>query len=273
MTDRIILMRHFKDQDNLLFQNNSSLEADELKKAEVVASEISEIAINTGFQEVHFITSDKIRAESTSAVVAQKIPILLNVTCEVDSRIREIDQGSYLLPKEYKPGDHFQVLQDAWSIFFTETFTEGNLYYNFGDPIKLEDCGYKYPEIAEHFDKYGESQLDFSIRFYSFLSDLCKKYHNDSGTLPIVVTHQALVARFFEMGYIINKIKNHDLPQPNLGSIPLLEWNTFQELKNTDNMFIDFGRFKSMSLSEVTDFTVSLDEEIDYLKLLKEKHE
>lgn len=176
MAERIIAVRHFQEQDNLLYLNDSPVMETELPKAISVASEISDRAREGGFSQIHILTSSKKRTEVTAVEVAKEIGTTFPVTIRIDGRIRTIDQGKYILPEGYKPGDYFQPLQDAWAIFLEETFGEGNLWYRFGDPVTNVDGTCKYPQLVGHFDKYGENQIEFSLRFYSFLVDLCRKY-------------------------------------------------------------------------------------------------
>ena len=269
MVERVMVMRHFRDQDNLFYENNSPVVEDELLRVESIAAEIAHHATENGFTSVHMITSNKARAEMTTKAVANRVALFLPATYEVDPRIRELDQGKYILPEGYKPSDYFQPLQDAWSIFFEETFSEENISCRFGDPLLLDNGNFKYPQIAGVFEKYGENQTEFSIRFYSFLSDLCTRFHDSPGVLPIIVTHQALAARISEVGYVMSKIKNGSLTRPIPGSMPKLEWEAFQEIKDNSEMFVEFGGIAMASLSDITEFTDILNSEGNHLRSLQ----
>lgn len=269
MTERVVLIRHFQDQDNLLYQNDSPIVENELPKARIAAVEISDSTKEMGFSQIHILASNKKRAEITAREVAREMGFVFPVTTEIDQRIREIDQGTYLLPEGYKPGDYYQPLQDAWKVFFKETFKEGNLWYRFGDPMSNEDGSYKHPELAGYFKKHGENQIEFSIRFYSFIVDLCQRFNNQKDILPIVVTHQALTARFAEITRIAEKVKSGTLTEVNPGKLPLLEWNQFEEVKDDKSMFIEFGGVATFPLTDLYDFVDTLNSEVEYLKSLQ----
>ena len=272
MVERIMVMRHFKDQDNLFYENNSPVVEDELLRVKNIAAEIAYRATEDGFNSINLITSNKARAEMTTRAVANRVALFLPTTYEIDTRIRELDQGKYVLPGGYKPGDHFQPLQDAWGIFFKETFSEENILYRFGDPVSLEDGSFKYPQIAGAFEECGENQIEFSIRFYSFISDLCGRFGNSPEALPLVVTHQALAARIAELGHIMNKLKNNDIERPIPGSMPRLEWQAFQEIRDNTEMFIEFGGIATMGLSDAAKFVDILNSEVNHLRSLQTKN-
>jgi len=268
MTERIIVMRHLQDVDDLSFKNDSPLLENETARVKIIAQEVSRRAIDLGVRQVSMVTSSKTRAMSTTCAVANHVSQRVSTYFRVDNRIREIDQGKYQLPHGYQPGDNFQPLRDAWSVFFNETFVENNLRYRFGDPVKHPDSSVKHPEIEGYFLEYGENQIEFSIRFYSFLSYFCKEFHNKPDILPLVVTHQSLVARIAETEHIMDQIKNGSMTRPELGTLPLLEWDAFQQLNNQEEMLVEFGGITSSDLSTVTEFTDILDSEVAHLKSL-----
>lgn len=272
MTKEVILMRHLQDEDNLLVGgNDAGLMEAELPKARHTAVEILKRSKESNFEQIFIFSSSKKRAELTAREVGKELGNEFPVVIEVDSRIREIDQGDYILPAGYKPGDRFQVLQDAWLNFFKETFENENLDYRFGNPLKKVNGGYKYPGIAGHFRSYGENQVEFSIRFYSFIADLCDRFRGQEKLLPIVVTHQAMTARFAEIIKIAEKVKSGQIAQIKPGTMPLLEWQQFEEINSDRDVFIEFGGVTTFPLSELYDFTDILKSEINYLKELQNK--
>lgn len=268
MSEKLVLVRHFQDQDNLFYKNDSPIEQSELLKAGAIAQEIVTQTTEKGFSCIHIVASHKKRAEMTAVEIARRIGDTIPVTVETDSRIRELDHGQYILPKDYKPGDYFPPLQDAWKAFFKETFGEEDIWYRFGDPIATTG-GYKYPELASHFSKYGENQLEFSIRFYSFLADFCLDYQDKKDVLPVVVTHQALTARVAEVARIAEKVKSGSITTVTQGKLPLLEWEQYQELSGNKNVFIEFGGLTTISLIDLYDFVDFLVSEHEYLKTLR----
>lgn len=265
MPERIMFMRHLQDQDNLFYQNNSPVLPHELNRAGDIAREIAINAKQAGFDHIHFITSSKSRAAMTANEISNRARLYVNTSLEYDERIRELDQGKYVLPKDYKPGDNFQPLKDAWLIFFDETFKSENLWYRFGNPVQTNN-GLKYPELAKYFKEYGENQIEFSIRYYSFLSNLYQRFRDKSSVLPVIVTHQALTARFFELSHIAvtRKVVSR-------GSLPLMEWSAFQEIKDRDGLSLDYGGIANMDLATIGNLVETLDSEVNFLKILREK--
>jgi len=267
MTETVVLIRHFQDQDNLFCFNDSPVVEAELPKARIASAEILTHAEKISYSYIYIFTSSKQRAETTAQEIAREINGNLQVVLRIDSRIREIDQGKYILPEGYKVGDYFQPLQDAWSAFFRETFEEGNLRYRFGDSLLNGDrC--KYPELVGHFSEFGENQIEFSIRFYSFLIDLCQKFKNQKNILPVVVTHQALTARFAELIKIAEKMKAGSLSNISPGTLPLLEWRQFEEIKGDRDIFIEFGGLTTLPLTLLYDLVDILISEVEFLKKL-----
>lgn len=268
MPKEVVLMRHLQDEDNLLVGGNDAglIEA-ELPKARHTAVEISLKGKESNFSQVCILSSSKRRAESTAREVGRELGKDFPVVIEIDKRIREIDQGDYILPTDYKPGDRFQILQDAWLIFFKETFENKNIAYRFGDPL-LIDGKYKYPDLLGHFRSFGENQTEFSIRFYSFIADLCDRFKSEDLILPVIVTHQAMTARFAEMVIISEKIKSGKITDIKPGTLPLLEWQQFEEIKGDRDVFIEFGGITTFPMTNLYDFTDILKSEIEYLKTI-----
>lgn len=265
MTEKVMLIRHFRDQDNLLYNNDSPIMVEEFPKAEVAATEIK--AEFENIHEVAVFVSNKQRAEMTARMVFDHINASVPVSINVESRLREIDQGRYVLPDGYQPGDNFPPLQEAWTVFFHETFKNGNLHYRFGDPMMGED-GCKYPQLSGHFVEHGENQIEFSIRFYNFLIDLCKKYKGRKEVLPVIVTHQAVTARFAEVLSIAEKYRHGTINIGHAGSLPMLEWEQFEEIRGNRDVFIEYGGVTSFQIDCLYEFVEVLEREVVYLKSL-----
>jgi len=265
MTEKVMLIRHFRDQDNLLYHNDSPIMDEELPKAKVAATEVE--AEFEGISEVEVFVSNKQRAEMTARTIFGHLNGHVSVSINVEPRLREIDQGRYVLPCGYLPGDNFPPLQEAWAVFFHETFKNGNIYYRFGDPMVGEDdC--KYPQLSGHFVEYGENQIEFSIRFYSFLIDICKKYKGRRDVLPVIVTHQAVTARFAEVLSIAEKYRNGAIIIGLVGQLPLLEWGQFEEIRGNRDIFIEYGGVTNFQIDCLYGFAEVLEKEVDYLKSL-----
>lgn len=268
MGGTILLIRHFRDQDNLFYLNDSPVIETELSKARTAAAEILSNLKKFNFNRIHIIGSNKKRSENTARELAKEVGNTIPVTIKIDRRIREIDQGSYTLPPSYKPGDYYPPLQDAWGAFFEETFKQGNLWYRFGDPVKTGNGRYKYPKLATHFTKLGENQIEFSIRFYSFVIDLYQKYGYNKKVLPVIVTHQALTHRFAELGKIAENIKSGSITKVANGRLPFLEWDQLKKIDRSRSASVEFGGVTLFPLSNLSSLVGILNPEVRYLKRL-----
>lgn len=134
------------------------------------------------------------------------------------------------------------------------------------DPL-LVGGQYKYPNLAGQFISFGENQIEFSIRFYSFLIDLCSRFKGQEQILPIIVTHQAMTARFAEMVKIAEKVKSGIISHIEPGSLPLLEWQQFEEIKGDRDVFIELGGIATFPISDLYDFTDILRSEVEHLRV------
>lgn len=265
MSENIFLIRHFEDEDNLFQANDNQLINNELLKAGILKEIIISKAFESNIHRAYFLTSNKRRALITARAIANRIEDTMPITIEIDPRIREIDQGSYILPPTYNPGDFYPPLTKAWDVYFAETFKNRNIKYRFGDPL-VRNGSSKYPEISGYFNKYGENQREFSIRFYSFLRDLLQGFSYQKEYIPIIITHQALIARFKEIAMIAEKVNLNIINHIDPGTLPLLEWEQFQEMYGSKDAFIGHGEITTFSLSTLDGLHDTLMKEIKYLQ-------
>lgn len=265
MRENIFIMRHFKDEDNLFEANDNPLINGELSKAGILAEIMVSKAFENNLNQVYILTSNKKRSIMTAGEIAKKIENVLPITIEIDPRIREIDQGNYILPPTYNPGDFYPPLAKAWGIYFTETFENRNITYRFGDPLGGNGLP-KYPEISGFFSKYGENQIEFGIRFYSFLRDLLQRFSYQKEYIPIIITHQALIARFKEIAMIAEKVNSNSINHIDPGTLPLLEWEQFKEMYGSRDAFIGHGEITNLSLATLHGLHETLTKEIEYLQ-------
>lgn len=272
MAREVLLIRHLPDENNLLIPgNNADLVFAEMPRARLIAAELSRTTRELRYTNLVMITSNKQRAVKTTHEVQRYLGDALPSTIMEDERIRELDQGDYILPVGYKAGDHFQPLQDAWSAFFKETFSNRNLMYRFGDPLSGENGSCKYSELKGHFRSFGENQVEFSIRFYEFVIDICERYMSQENILPVVVTHQAVTARFAELVKIAQKVKDGHITDIEVGAMPLLEWQQFEEINRGNDIFIGFGDATTFSLGNLHTLLNTLKLEILQLRAIGDK--
>lgn len=267
MIDTVII-RHLKDIDDLRFdQRDTPLQPNQEGLLLPTAESIVNLCKTQGKSGIHIITSPKARTLDTTRLFSAHVVNLasdLTITTEVDDRIRELDQGEFLLPVDYIPGTKFQPLNTAWDAFIEQSFCTHNIDYHFGDPINNgESC--VYPEL-NIFSKVGESQREFTIRTYSFILDLINQVKNSPSTLPVVITHQALLHRVLEISEVAKKIRSQQL-EVGSGDLPFLEYEQLHDL-NTSVVISNEGsnaNAVNLSLLEIMEIENLLVSEIKVL--------
>jgi hypothetical protein len=83
----------------------------------------------------------------------------------------------------------------------------------------------RYPELIGKFNTYGENQIDFSIRFYSFILDLIHLYETEPNEYIIMLTHNVIVSRIIGLQKIAQDLPNSPInPSEVSGKLYYLEW-------------------------------------------------
>ena len=195
----IPIVKHLEDLDDLTLGRDSGLVANQENLAYEIAQDILELAHSEDIKTFMFYISTKKRARETAIMVRQVLRSIskksINVLMKYSENLREIDQGSFILPPSYKPGDNFEGLSIANKILSKERFGESgenndNLFYRFGDPVKLNEGVYKYPELVNYFNAPGESYADVLIRFYTEVIAISQCFEgNKHGIYHAVFTH------------------------------------------------------------------------------------
>lgn len=275
--NEVMLVRHLKDENSLLKEglDGSLLEGQE-KEAEKIANDIYENAEKNKVDILMFITSPQKRAIGTAQLIEDGIKgkkSKIKTMMFVDDKLRTLDQGKYILPDGYTDGDHFEGLEIAKKIFNSEKFSEDptfeNLKYRFGDPLKLSDGGYKYPELLKYFSEPGESYRDFLVRIYEDVAMYSEKigmYNNK--VQPVLFTHNLVTFVLRDLKELSNKVLHENLTFKT-GQVAKLclqiykEGNTYN--KTTDK---DYGRLDFIDASNVfvPQIVKLLKEEIEFLK-------
>lgn len=195
---KIPIAEHLEDRDDLLMGRDTELIAGQEHLAEELADKIYHHAIENGIKALIFCVSPKKRVFETAKLVEKSLrerPFKIHIVFDVDQNLREMDQGEFILPADYKAGDEFKGLSVARKIFMQEIQnpndpTKENLNYHFGDPVALEDGAYKYPELKEYFTEPGESFKEMLIRYFSEVVKLSENLDRFSDkTEPVVFTH------------------------------------------------------------------------------------
>ncbi len=151
----------------------------------------------SGKKAVIFITSPRIRAKETAVLVALAIKKQLGEEIKIrystDEKLKLTEQGEFILPKDYIPGEFFEGLKIASEIFLKESINNlnQNLHYQFGDPVIQQDGSFKYPELAELFIKSGETYAQSLSRIFLSVIEMGYKIHkiNSSYTEVVLIAH------------------------------------------------------------------------------------
>ena len=215
---RAFVAKHLHDRDDLKKEGrDSGLVAGQENLAAEMATNIYEHAVQENYKTLIFCVSTKKRTIETAEMVRDSLrekPIKLHVFVEEDADLREMDQGTFALPKDYNAGDNFEGLNLAWKALSVETFnpddpSKDNLDYHFGDPLRQTDGTFKYPELDTYFSEYGESYRDILLRLYSCvikLSENTERYGDKM--LPVVFTHGQPYQVFRDLAEVADMIKN-----------------------------------------------------------------
>ncbi len=156
----------------------------------------------------------------------------VKVIVKLTQNLREIDQGVFILPDGYLPGDNFAGLSIANKILAKERFDENgpgsdNLFYRFGDPVLMPNGQYKYPELTKYFTSPGESYADVLIRFYTEVIALSECFEGSKrGTYHVVFTHGQPHQIFNDLSIVSHMMCENDfrfktgtLPKDLLGAL------------------------------------------------------
>lgn len=255
---KIPIIKHLEDQDNLLQGRDAELIPGQVEEVEEISKALYEDILEQGFKAVILDISPKKRAQSTASLVSaslrEKLPNI-HILKRVSENLREIDQGDFVLPENYIPGDEFQGLKIAGRIFSNETFNPidpklDNLTYKFGDPFLQEDGSYKYPELLEYFSDSGESYRDVLMRFYGEVIELAEtlpRYGKDVG--PVVFTHGQPHQIFNDLSVVADRIKKEGFTfEP--GELPRICWDIYQ---NRRKDVVPFGKIDFVSAEHICD--------------------
>jgi hypothetical protein len=183
-------------------------------------------------------------------------------------RLTGLNHGEFNLGNDYKPGDEFLPDKKAWGIWINETFNKRNLTYRYGDPLLCNGIA-QYPELLNQFTQFGESQLDFSLRVYSFIIDFLNQTESDN-SIQLVSSHLAVVLRMAEILAVTNTLDNQFLKTLYLGTLPFEEWNHMSKLpEGTVSKVVNPIYTLELDLSKLRPYLTMLEVERDYLLALK----
>lgn len=267
----IPIAKHLEDKDNLHEGRDAELVPGQEHLAENMAEAIYQHAIEHEFEVLVFCISTKKRAQQTAELVEEKLSQKehkFRIISTTENDLREIDQGTFVLPPDYKEGDEFAGLKMAGKIFSAETFnvedsTQDNLNYHYGDPLLQTDGTYKYPELAEHFSSYGESYKEVMLRFYKQVIKLSENMDRfGDKVMPVIFTHGQPHQIFSNLSEVAEKIEKEGVTFE-AGQLPRLCWDLYREKKKEK---IPFGQIAFVSIEHICNPSVIalLRREIDF---------
>lgn len=261
-----LILRHLDDiQDFRIQDRNTGILESEREKIPVIVENIIQQFHTLNKTNIQFICSNRLRAMHTVEAVSVELGkrlVNVPVVSTTDERIRDLYHGEYIIPESYQPGSKLPAVAIANEAYIDQTFVRKNLDYRNGDPL-----GINYPQLSSLFSRYGETQREFSIRFYDFVQEFLKKIHHDQDTLYIVVTHTAIVFRFFELVTLYTKDRSFikDI-QP--GNLTFFEWDCAKDLPHTpEKLFVSPGELKTINLSILLKYRKKLQQEIAMLRV------
>lgn len=239
----VLVARHLDDIDNLVLYGRDGPLADteeNTAKLEELSNIVCERIIENNRRWILFVSSPRLRASQTAVKIGERVQEHsegnVRTFYSINQNLHSTDQGDILLPPEYYPGQKFTGLQLASNIFDRETHgsdfgVEDNIDYRFGDPVLRQDGTYKYPELAGHFSRYGETYRETLLRLFGAVLETAGKYERlKSHTELVVVAHGQQFHLFSELAALGEAIQSGALGYYPGASIKLM-WEIY---KNTD---------------------------------------
>ena len=266
------IVKHLEDVDDLNYGRDAILVPEQYERAKNLAEDIYKTAIEGDYKILVFCISPKLRARGTADSISDAIqehPDAPQIIKNTETELREIDQGSFILPENYKPGDKYDGLKIAGKIFSAETFKidpgGDNLDYHYGDPLPNVDGTYVHPELANYFTKSGESYREVLIRFYGEALKLSKhtKRFTDAKVLPVIFTHGQPHQIFSDLSAVAEMVKEEGFVlEP--GKLPRLCWDIYNSRRKD---IVPYGTLVQVSAEYLNDpnMVALLQREFDYL--------
>ncbi|MES3005441.1 MAG: hypothetical protein V4664_00680 [Patescibacteria group bacterium] len=231
----VVGIRHFEDINVLRkFGLNAGLKEGQEDLAYESAKSLIELAEDKGATYIEMFSSDQKRTCETAILINEAVQELKPNFSEVniDRRLSDLNQGELNLGPEYKDGERFEPLKEAWDCFWEETFNNGDLLYRFGDS-KSMDGARKYDKLEGKFLKLGECYAQMAERYYDFLCSLLNQEASaPSSRLVTIVGHSITFGIMHELS-LIAKDYNYPYTKPiDFGELPKLTWEYFDKLKS-----------------------------------------
>lgn len=213
-----------------------------------------------GSRALILIASSKQRSTQTAELVAEKLKAKLGssfkVRFSVDTDLDPPDQGDFVLPENYNPGDYFDGLKIASKVFLDESLGEHhNLNYRFGDPVLLEDGNYKYPELAKYFTQFGETYGQSLSRILNSVIRASKKYDKFQKSVEVsIIAHGFSFYILRGLSLLAKKVRDERL-EINPGELATKLLEIYEQdpisLRTTPFSNIDFSDLDNQGFIEI----------------------
>lgn len=188
----------------------------------------------------------------------------------INNDLRASEQGEFILPEGYEPGNEFVGLKMAGNIFEKENKGENNtntknIDYRFGDPVLGKNGVYKYPELLNHFNQYGETYRETLGRMFRSILELGKKYDKLLGDVEIVIVGHGQTYHIVRGLKIIGERIINDGLELNPGDTIELLWEIYKQCPKEEKTP---GISASVNFSMLGDDRLIklLEQEISYLE-------
>lgn len=224
------------------------------------------------YNQIDLVHTNKRRSFQTQKLIVDEMKrrpefdgIKLNIL--IDNRLEDMYHGEYLVDP-CSADDSGLPVSESNDIFLLETFTHNNIFYRRGDPVLQNNGEYKYPSLVGKFSKFGESQIEASIRLYSFLKDFISQYHigDNQSTLPILLGHSLVMIRSYEISTIMKQVKGGLLENLGLGNLIFEEWK--QPISDVIKKVSSKPYHLSVDFTEAVQTVELLQNELNYLRQL-----
>ncbi len=272
---KIPIVRHLTDQDDLTQGRDAGLQAGQEAQVNVITETLTEEILKGDYRIILFLTSPKKRSVETASLVNESVTLRISnihILQKSIKDLREIDQGSFILPADYKPGDALEGFALAGHVFFHETFSPvqpslDNLRYRYGDALLQSDGAYKYPELKQFFKSPGESYRDVQLRVYRQILILAQNLDRyGTHVKPVIFTHGQPLQIFKDLQIVSEEILERGFSF-DTGQLARICWDMYNERKPRKR---NFGQVEFVSPQNLThpEIISLLREEISFLENL-----
>lgn len=197
-----LTVRHLQDRNALKScGHNGPLEKGQEVLISSILEKISESLKISGKKKIKILYTFKTRRikETANLIIRNFQQKGIEVTSQHDYRLEVMDQGTLILPTDYKDGDWFDPLDFAWDVICDEAYVNKNIFYRFGDSLDG-----KYPVLKESFSVLGESLAWSLINKYSLINDLINSKFTNKDELLIIVSQSDLPLVLMELQALCN---------------------------------------------------------------------